>query len=135
MRLGSRSLIVLPFSTNQGEEGSLLADGLLGEVLTQLYKIEALTTVGRATAMHYRGSDMTLGAIAEEVGVAAVLSGNIIEADGRARFDVELLEAQSGRALWGNSYNLSNAVQGQFGVQADIATQIAIALEAELSPE
>ena len=35
--LGPRSVIVLPFSTKQDEEGSLIAVGLLGEVLTQLY--------------------------------------------------------------------------------------------------
>jgi TolB-like protein/Flp pilus assembly protein TadD len=134
-RLGPRSLIVLPFSANQDEEGSLLADGLLGEILTQLYKIEDLTTVGRATAMHYRGSDKPIGEIAEEAGVATVLSGNIIEAEDKARFDVELLEARSGEMLWGTSYELSNSARELFRVQADIATQIAIALEAELSPE
>ena len=133
-RLGSRSLIVLPFSTNQDEEGSLLADGLLGEILTQLYKIEGLTTVGRATAMHYRGSDKPIGTIAEEVGVATVLSGNIIEAEEKARLDVELLEANSGRMLWGNSYELAGSVRGWFDIQLDIATRIASALEAELSP-
>jgi TolB-like protein/cytochrome c-type biogenesis protein CcmH/NrfG len=134
-RLGSRSLIVLPFSTNQDEDDSLIADGLLGEILTQLYKIDALTTVGRTTAMHYRGSDKTVDAIAEEVGVATVLSGNIIEAEDKARFDVELLEAGSGRVLWGNSYELSRSVHELFQVQSDIATQVAIALKAELSPE
>jgi TolB-like protein/Tfp pilus assembly protein PilF len=134
-RLGPRSLIVLPFSSNQDEEGSLLADGLLGEILTQLYKIEDLTTVGRATAMHYRGTDKPIGEIAEEAGVATVLSGIIIEAEDRARFDVELLEAKSGAMLWGKSYELSNSVRELFRVQSDIATQVAIALEAELSPE
>ena len=134
-QLGPRSVIVLPFSTNQDEEGSLLADGLLGEVLTQLYKIDALTTVGRATAMHYRGSGQSVRAIAEEVGVASVLSGNIIEAIDRARFDVELLEANSGKTLWGDSYELPRTVEGMFRVQTDVATQIAIALEAELSPD
>jgi TolB-like protein len=134
-RLGPRSVIVLPFSTNQDEEGSLLADGLLGEVLTQLYNIDALTTVGRATAMHYRGSDQSVKSIAEEVGVAAVLSGIIIEAVDRARLDVELLEASSGKVLWGDSYELPRTVEGMFRIQTGIATQIAIALEAELSPD
>ena len=134
-QLGPRSVIVLPFSTNQDEEGSLLADGLLGEVLTQLYKIDALTTVGRATAMHYRGSAQSVRAIAEEVGVASVLSGNIIEAVDRARLDVELLEADSGKVLWGDSYELPRTVEGMFRIQTGIATQIATALEAELSPE
>ncbi len=135
VRLGPRSVIVLPFSTNQDEDGMLLADGLLGEVLTQLYKIDALTTVGRATAMHYRESSQPIRAIAEEVGVASVLSGNIIEAADRVRLDVELLEADSGKMLWGNSYELSRTVEGMFHIQTDIATQIAIALEAELSPD
>ena len=134
-RLGPRSVIVLPFSTNQDEEGSLLADGLLGEVLTQLYKIDALTTVGRATAMQYRGSGQSVKAIAEEVGVAAVLSGIIIEAVDRARLDVELLEAHSGKVLWGDSFELPHTVEGMFRIQTGIATQIAIALEAELSPD
>ena len=99
-----------------------------------MYKIEALTTVGRATVMHYRGSDKPVRQIAEELGVAAVVSGNLIEAAGRVRFDVELLEARTGRMLWVNSYELPHAVQGLFDVQSDIAIQIASALKAELSP-
>jgi TolB-like protein/cytochrome c-type biogenesis protein CcmH/NrfG len=133
-RLGPRSVIVLPFSSNQDEQAGLFADGLLGEILTQLYKIEALTTVGRATAMYYRGSDKPVGLIAEELGVAAVVSGNLIEAAGQVRFDVELLEARTGRMLWVNSYELPQAVEGLFDVQSDIARQIAHALKAELSP-
>jgi tetratricopeptide (TPR) repeat protein len=100
-----------------------------------LYKIEALTTVGRATVMHYRGSDKPVRQIAEELGVAAVVSGNLIEAAGQVRFDVELLEARTGRMLWVNSYELPHAVQGLFDVQSDIAVQIANALKAQLSPE
>lgn len=133
-RLGSRSLIVLPFSTNEGEVGSLLADGLLGEILAQLYKIEGLKTVGRTTAMHYRGTDKSIGAIADEVGVATVLSGNIIQAADAARLDVELLEPKSGEVLWGDSYVLAHTVQGLFRIQTDIAARIANALEVELSP-
>ena len=85
--------------------------------------------------MHYRGSGQPIRAIAEEVGVAAVLSGNIIEAVDRVRLDVELLEANSGEMLWGDSYELPRTVGGIFRIQTDIATQIAIALEAELSPD
>ena len=134
IRLGTRSLIVLPFSTNQGEDGSLLADGLFGELVTQLYRIEDLRTIGRTTAMHYRGTDKPISTIAEEVGVATVLSGNIIEADERARLDVELLEAASGEVLWGDSYVLADTVEGLFRVQTDIAARIAHALEAAFSP-
>ena len=127
-------MIVLPFSSNQDEQAGLFADGLLGEILTQLYKIEALTTVGRATVMHYRGSDKPVRQIAEELGVAAVVSGNLIEAAGQVRFDVELLEARTGKMLWVNSYELPHAVEGLFRAQSDIAIQIAYALKAELSP-
>ena len=133
-RLGPRSVIVLPFSSNQDERSGLFADGLLGEILTQLYKIEALTTVGRATAMYYRGSEKPVRLIAEELGVAAVVSGNLIEVAGQVRFDVELLEAQTGRMLWVNSYELPHAVEGLFRAQSDIAIQIAHALKVELSP-
>lgn len=132
-RLGPQSVIVLPFSSSQDAQASLFADGLLGEILTQLYKIDALTTVGRATAMHYRGSDKPVGQIAEELGVAAVVSGNLIEAADQVRFDVELLEPRTGKMLWVNSYELPHAVQGLFDVQSDIAIQIASALKAELT--
>lgn len=85
--------------------------------------------------MHYRRSDTTLRETAEEIGVATVLSENFIEAGGKERFDVELLEASSGRVLWGNSYEISSSVEGLFQVQSYIAIQIAIAMNADLSPK
>jgi TolB-like protein len=133
-RLGPRSVIVLPFTSNQDEQSELFADGLLGEILTQLYKIKDLTTIGGVTSRHYRGTDKTIGLIAEEVGVAAVVSGNLIMAADHMRFDVELLEPKTGRMLWVNSYELPHAVQGLFDVQADIAFKIAQALQAQLTP-
>ena len=133
-RLGPRSVIVLPFTSNQDEQSELFADGLLGEILTQLYKIEDLTTIGGATSRQYRGTDKTIGFIADEAGVAAVVSGNLIKVVDHMRFDVELLEPRTGRMLWVNSYELPHAVQGLFDVQADIAFKIAQALQAQLTP-
>lgn len=133
-RLGPRSVLILPFSNDQEEQADIYADGLLGEILTQLHKIETVTTVGRATAMYYRESDKSIEMIAEELGVATVMSGNLIEAAGHLRFDLELLEARTGKTLWMESYELPHAIDELFRVQSDIAVQVANALEAELSP-
>lgn len=132
--LGPQSLVVLPFSSNQGEPLQVFADGLLGEILTRLYRIEGLTTIGRKTTESYRLSDKPVGEIAGELGVAAVMSGHLLEAAGQVRLDVELLEARSGKALWANSYTLPHSVRGLFEVQADVAMQVAAALQVTLTP-
>jgi TolB-like protein/DNA-binding winged helix-turn-helix (wHTH) protein/Tfp pilus assembly protein PilF len=133
-RLGPRSVLVLPFSSNQKDQADIYADGLLGEILVELYKIKDVTTVGLATSLYYRGSDKPVKLIAEESGVAAVMSGSLIEAADQLRFDVELLEAETGRTIWANNYELPRAIKGSFRVQSEIAIQIASALQAKLSP-
>lgn len=133
-RLGPRSVIILPFSSKQEEQAGVYADGLHSEIQTQLHKIEAVTTVGRVTALHYRGTEKAIELIAEETGVATVMFGSLIMAAGQIRFDAELLDAASGKTLWADSYEFPQSAAGLFRIQSDVATQVANALKAELSP-
>jgi len=132
-RLGPRSVIILPFSNKQEEQAGVYADGLHSEIQTQLHKIEAVTTVGRVTALHYRGTEKAIELIAKETGVATVMSGRLIVVAGQMRFDAELLDAASSKTLWADSYELPQAAAGLFRIQSDVAIQVANALKAELS--
>ena len=57
------------------------------------------------------------------------MEGSVSYADGRVAVRAQLIDAKSGVHLWSESYNREFA--DVFGIQADIAMNIANALEAE----
>lgn len=131
-RLGPNSLVVLPFSGNNGQS-DIYADGLLSEILTEFGKIEAITTIGRTTSTHYRGSDKPVQVIADELGVAKVLSGILAGESGQLRLNLELLDGQSGQILWAENYELRRNIDGAFRVQSAVVHAVAHALQVEIS--
>lgn len=133
-RLGPRSMIVLPFTTSADEDSIIYADGILGELLAQLHRIDGVTMVGRATAMRFRGSNEPIRSIAEEVGVAMVLSGSLVESGNQRRLDLELLNARTGVAQWADSFELTHATEDLFIVYSEIAARVAHALDLQLNP-
>ncbi len=132
-RLGPGSLVVLPFSSDMNEPRDVFADGLMREILAEFSKIKAMTTIGRTTSMHYRDTDKPVTVIADELGVATVLSGNLMEESGHLKLDLELVDGRSGEILWTEAYELRRSVDGAFRVQSAIVREVARALQVELS--
>ena len=132
-RLGPNSVVVLPFSSDMKEGRDMFSDGLMREILAEFGNIKAVTTIGRTTSMHYRNSDKPVTVIADELGVAAVLSGNLIGESGQLRLDLELLDGRTGEIMWNEAYELRRSVDGAFRVQSAIVREVAGALQVELS--
>lgn len=132
-RLGPDSVVVLPFSSDMNEHRDIFADGLMREILAEFSNIKAMTTIGRTTSMHYLGSEKPVTVIADELGVATVLSGNLTGESGQLKLDLELLDGKTGKVLWAEAYELRRSIDGAFRVQSAIVREVARALQVELS--
>jgi TolB-like protein/Tfp pilus assembly protein PilF len=133
-----RSIAVLPFVTRAAsgdEEAVIFAEGMHDDVLTQLSKIDSLTVISRTSVMQYAGTTKTIRDIARELGVATVLEGGVDRAGSRVRINVQLIEAGSDRHLWAETYDEEFTAENSFAIRTDLATEIARALRATLSPE
>lgn len=130
------SIAVLPF-TNAGSdaESESFVVGVHDDILTQLTKISGLHVTSRTSVLEYRNAPKNVQQIAAELGVAHVLEGGVQRAGSRVRINVQLIDAATDRHLWAETYDRELSAENVFAIQSDIATTIAAALRAELSPE
>jgi TolB-like protein/AraC-like DNA-binding protein/Tfp pilus assembly protein PilF len=126
---GKQSIIVLPFKNLTDDTGNqYFADGLMEDILNNLYQISDLRVVSRTTSEHFRDTDLTSGQIARKLNVRNVLEASIRREDDRIRVSVQLIDARHDQHIWSENYDRS--VTTVLGVQREIALKIADCLKA-----
>ncbi len=131
---GSVKLVVLPFENLGAPEDAFFADGITDEITSKLAMMRELRVISRTSAMKYRNTDKGLREIGEELGVQYVLEGTI-RWDKRGerekvRITPQLIKVSDDFHLWADSYE--REIEEIFAVQAEIASQIADALDITL---
>ena len=130
----SNSVAILPcdnFSTDP--EDGFFAASLHQEMLNQLYKIENLNVIARTSVMQYAGVARPIAEIARELRVESVMECSVAYGDGRIVISAQLVDGENGLPLWSDRYD--REFKDVFGIQADIATNVANALAVEFSLE
>ena len=130
-----RALAVLPFSNLAGgvDDANFCA-GLHSDVLTRLSKLSSLKVIARTSVLEYATTKKTLRDIGTELGVDAILSGEVQRSGNSLRFNLTLHDTASEDNLWAESYNRELTSASLFAVQSEIAEAVAHALRAQLSP-
>jgi TolB-like protein/Flp pilus assembly protein TadD len=133
---GRPSIAVLPFENLSPEqENAFFADGMHGEVLSQLSKISSLRVISRTSVLEYRDSPKNVRQIARELEVGTILEGTVQRSGGAVRINVQLIEAVRDEHLWTQIYDRKLTAENVFAIQSEIATAVAMALQAALLPD
>jgi adenylate cyclase len=128
------SIGVLPFENMSPDpEHAYFAAGIHEEILNSLAKLKSLNVIARTSVMQYAGAKKPIKEIAAELGVQTIMEGSVRYARNRVRVTTQLIDAKTGAHLWSEAYE--REFDDIFAIQADIAMQVADALEAELSPD
>jgi serine/threonine protein kinase/Flp pilus assembly protein TadD len=128
-RIGS--LAVLPLENlSRDPEQEYFAEGMTDELITDLAKISAIRVISRTSVMQYKGTQKSVGQIAKELGVDAVIEGTVLRSGNRVRITAQLVAASAERHIWAESYerNLSDVLLLQNEVARTIAQQIRVQL-------
>jgi TolB-like protein/cytochrome c-type biogenesis protein CcmH/NrfG len=127
-----KSIAVLPFENLSEEKANAyFAEGIQDEILTRLAKIGALKVISRTSTSHYASSPENLPEIAKQLGVANILEGSVQKAKDAVHVNVQLIRAATDDHLWAESYD--RKLDDIFGVEAEVAQNIATALSAKLT--
>ena len=98
---GEKSIAVLAFQDmSQDKDQEYLSDGIAEELLNLLAKIPELRVISRSSAFSYKGENIKLAQVAEELNVAHILEGSVRKAGNRVRITAQLIEARSDTHLW-----------------------------------
>jgi len=129
-----KSIAVLPFTnlSSRGEE-DFFVDGMTDALITSLAKIRSLKVISRTSVMKFRGSDRTVGEIAAELGVGAIVEGSVLRAGDRIRITAQLIAALTDEYLWAESYDRD--LSDVLSLQGEVAQAIAREVKASVTPE
>jgi serine/threonine-protein kinase len=134
-------IAVLPFENLGAPDDEYFSDGMTEEITSRLARISGLQVISRQSAVQYKDSPKSLQEIGGELGVAYVLEGTVRtdrapDGSGQARITPQLINVSNDAHLWTEPYTVE-LVPGQvFRVQAQVAEQVAQALDvALLEPE
>ena len=126
------SIVVLPFDNLSGDpEQQYFADGLTDDVITALSKLSGLFVISRNTAFMYRGEDVSVKSVAEELGVRYVLDGSVRRAGDQVRINAQLVDATTGETRWAERFD--GDTKDIFALQDDINARIVSAMAVELT--
>jgi TolB-like protein len=129
------SIAVLPLENlSPDPNNAYFAEGIHAEIISQLTKLHSLTVMSRDAVVVYPPTKRPpLRQIAADLGVQSLLTGSLQYAGGRIRVGVQLVDPQSGAALWSETYEEDYAKI--FAVEADVSMNVANALQAKFTPE
>ena len=128
------SIAVLPFKNlSKDPEQEYFVDGMTDELITDLAKIGQVRVISRTSVMAYKGVGKSLGTIAGELNVDAIVEGTVLRSGNRVRVTAQLLGASPERHLWADSYqgDLADVLSLQDRVARSIAREIRVSLTPE----
>src|ERR1700759_965432 len=129
-----KSIAVLPFENlSDDQQNTYLADGIQDDILSNLAKIADLKVISRTSVRQYRGVERNLREIGAALGVAHILEGTVRRSGNRVRINAQLINARTDAHVWADTFD--REITDLFILQSDLASQIANALRANLSPE
>lgn len=120
------SLAVMPFDNLSGDPNQeFLADGVTEEIINALSRFRELQVISRHSTFRYKNQHADPRDVGAELNVGFILEGSIRRWQDQVRVTAQLIDAQTGVHLTGESHDREVSAQSLFDIQEDIASRIA----------
>ncbi len=134
LEIDEKSLAVLPFTNVANTaDNEPFTVGIHDDLITSLSKISALKVISRTSVLNYQSADITIKEVARQLGVAHVVEGGVQRVGDQVRLNVKLVEAETEKPLWAETYNRELTASNIFKIQTEVSQEIANALQAQLT--
>lgn len=128
------SIAVLPFANLSADaENEYFSDGITDEILSALSSIPTLRVAARTSSFAFKGRNLNVSQIAEQLKVDTVLEGSVRRAKNRVRINAQLVNAADGYRLFSEQYD--RELEDVFAIQEEIARNIVDKLKVNLTGE
>ena len=123
----AQSLAVMPFVNRSGDaDNQFFSDGLSEDLINALTSQAGLHVASRTSAFRFRGSELDIRDIGEQLNVAWVLEGSVRRAGAKLRVTAQLVNAATGFQRWSERYD--REMTDVFEIQDEIVASIVGAL-------
>lgn len=130
-RLSTPSIAVLRFDKlGDDPDNKYFCDGLPGELINKLAKIESLKVAARTSSFCLKDRNATIAEIGRVLNVTSVLEGSVLKVGNRVRITVELVSVSQGHCLWAEEYD--RRIEDVLDIQDDITLAVVDALKVKL---
>jgi len=126
------SIAVLPFTNIGGNDSTdYLSDGVAESLIDSLTHVSQLKVKSRQSAFRYKGKDVDLQKVGNELGVSALVSGRVALRADTIEMSAELTDVRDNTEMWGQQYRGKSA--DIIALQQQMASDIAEKLRSKLS--
>jgi adenylate cyclase len=126
------SIAVLPFTNlSDDPEQEYFAHGITDDLITDLSKLSGLFVIARNSSFAYKGQQVKVRQVAEDLGVRYILEGSVRRAGNQARINAQLIDAMAGGHLWAERYE--GAMEDIFALQDSVIGRIVSGLAVKLT--
>ncbi|MEJ2257551.1 MAG: tetratricopeptide repeat protein [Woeseiaceae bacterium] len=131
---GEKSIVVLPFvNMSSDEEQEYFSDGISEELLNLLARIPDLKVISRSSAFSYKGKDIKLTEVAEELDVNHILEGSVRRSGDQIRITAQLIDGRTDAHIWSETFD--RPWQDIFAIQDEVAAAVVERLKVTLVDE
>lgn len=128
------SIAVLPFTNlSDDPKQEYFTDGITENLITDLSKLSGLFVIARNSSFSYKGQQVKVRQVAEDLGVRYVMEGSVQRAGEQVRINAQLIDATTGGHLWAERYD--GSLQDIFALQDQVTRKIVSALKISLTGE
>src|SRR5712692_4792830 len=129
--VSTSSIAVLPFvNLSSDKENEYFSDGMTEEIINALANVEGVRVVARTSAFSFKGKNLNVRQIGEELNVATVLEGSVRREGNQLRVVAQLIGVADGYHLWSKTYD--RELKNVFSVEDELARAIVQALRPRL---
>jgi serine/threonine protein kinase len=126
------SIAVLPFTNGGGDANTdYLSDGITESLIGSLARVPELKVKSRNSVFHYKGKDIDLQKVGNELGVSGLVSGRVVPRGDNIEVSAELTDVRDNTEVWGQHY--SGKSTELISLQQQIVGDIAEKLRSKLS--
>ncbi|HXW92294.1 MAG TPA: hypothetical protein VEK33_17215, partial [Terriglobales bacterium] len=126
------SVAVLPFTNVSGDANTeYLSDGITESLIGNLAHVPDLKVKSRNSVFHYKGKDVDMQKVGNELGVSALVSGRVVPRGDNIEVSAELTDVRDNTEIWGQHYSGKNTEI--ISLEQQIASDLADKLRSKLS--
>ncbi|MDW3651188.1 MAG: adenylate/guanylate cyclase domain-containing protein [Bacteroidia bacterium] len=126
-------IAVLAFDNlNNNPEQDYFSDGIADQIRNLLSAIPRATVISRTSSMYFKGKQVPLDQIAEELGVSHILEGSVQWGKDQLRINVQLTNTLKDQLEWAPS-PYEGKTSDVFDFQSEIAKEVFTAVNQKLS--
>jgi len=131
---GEKSIVVLPFvNMSSDEEQEYFSDGISEELLNLLARIPDLKVISRSSAFSYKGKDVKLTQVAEDLDVNHILEGSVRRSGDQIRITAQLIDGRTDSHIWSETFD--RPWKDIFAIQDEVAAAVVERLKVTLVDE